>query len=561
MENKKAQKRKIKIHVEQIFRRVVQIISFIFLPFLFSRIFHSMKNVFMAIFHQTVGFVNLIPDITLLLIISLITIFIGRFFCGWLCAFGSMGDAIYAIRRVLFKKTKTIPEKMEKVLKTVKYLLLLGIIAFIWGMQIITIPMGVNPWDLFGMLSSFTNLPTLSILLDGWVVAGILLFGIMIGSFFVERFFCRYLCPLGAYFSLLSRFRLFAISKPRENCGKCTLCTKKCSMGIDLRKVDNVTDGECIHCMECESNCPKDNVKLVISGKSKKYILVGALTCILIVGAFFISNILEKKVLPALGVTSTVVTDVGTIPISNSLWNDGTYEGTANGFRGAIVVQVEITNGVIVDIKILSENEDQEYLSRASAQILPTIISTQSVQVDAVSGATYSSVGLIGAVKDALAKAAKDGGAVSTSDIGVSAADPAVVVGEETMNTTAENTDINTTDNGNVFATLSDIEDGIYEGSGIGFRGNTEVRVTVKDGIISDIEIVSYQDDKPYFDFAVDTILEEIKANQDVHVDTVSGATYTSDGIMKAVADALNLDYTTQTTTEGKGQHKNNSTN
>ena len=91
-------------------------------------------------------------------------------------------------------------------------------------------------------------------------------------------------------------------------------------------------------------------------------------------------------------------------------YQDGTYTGTGTGFSGPITVQVVIQDGKITEITILN-TDDSPYIENASA-LLKTIIATQSTNVDTVSGATYSSVGLISAVRDALKKA----GGSSASD-------------------------------------------------------------------------------------------------------------------------------------------------
>ena len=71
-------------------------------------------------------------------------------------------------------------------------------------------------------------------------IIGILLLVIFIGSLFVQRFFCRYFCPMGAIYSLISQTSFLKIDKPREECGKCHLCTSKCTMGMDLTKKDRI---------------------------------------------------------------------------------------------------------------------------------------------------------------------------------------------------------------------------------------------------------------------------------------------------------------------------------
>ena len=83
--------------------------------------------------------------------------------------------------------------------------------------------------------------------------------------------------------------------------------------------------------------------------------------------------------------------------------------------------------------------------------------------------------------------------------------------------------------------------DGTYEGSAAGFRrGITTVSVTVQNNRITDIQVISHGDDAPYFNRAYSTVAGEILAFQSADVDAVSGATFSSDGIMNAVADALN---------------------
>jgi len=90
-----------------------------------------------------------------------------------------------------------------------------------------------------------------------------------------------------------------------------------------------------------------------------------------------------------------------------------------------------------------------------------------------------------------------------------------------------------------VSQTSSDYEDGIYEGSAEGFGGPIKVRVTVEDGAIADIEIVSHDgEDNSYFTMAQD-VTQEILNAQSADVDIVSGATYSSTGIKNAVAAAL----------------------
>ena len=107
---------------------------------------------------------------------------------------------------------------------------------------------------------------------------------------------------------------------------------------------------------------------------------------------------------------------------------DGTYEGQANGYRGLVKVSVTVKDHKITAIKVLSNSDDAAFFNRASAGVIKNILAKQSLKVDVVSGATYSSNGIIKAVKNALtgeedkssAKAggssAKSAGSVGTAD-------------------------------------------------------------------------------------------------------------------------------------------------
>lgn len=538
------------------FKIAVQAVSFLLMPSLFLSIFLSIKNIVTGTIHQTITFAALLPDILLLLIVTLVTAFAGRFFCGWMCAFGSMGDAIYGIRRLITRKSTKLPKSLDSILKYVKYILLFGIIVFIWELQLITIPAGVNPWDLFGMLLSFGNWPSMNELVQGWIPAILILLATITGSFFVERFFCRYFCPLGAYFSIISRIRPIIIVKHREKCGACSLCTKKCSMGITLSQVDEVHSGECINCMECVNNCPRTNAHFELGDVKVNAVVAGTSSCALVLGAVYLGTFCDERFNLLNETTPSTVSAQSNTTSENALV-DGIYEGTGKGFRGDTTVSVVVLEGIVTDIQIVSTNDDDKYMNRASGQIISNMIAAQSADVDTVSGATYSSNGLIEAVSEALSQAAADQDSIAVIQTKEDIDTTEITESSDDIKTTedTQKTETSVSDSSSETVTLADIEDGTYEGSGIGFRGETKVSVTVSGGEITDVSILSYQDDQRFFDRASETVMEEIIANQDVNVDAVSGATYSSNGIMAAVADALNFDYTQPVVSNGRGRH------
>ncbi len=196
---------------------------------------------------------------------------------------------------------------------------------------------------------------------------------------------------------------------------------------------------------------------------------------------------------------------------------DGTYTGSAQGFGGYITVSVTIAEGKITDISIVSApGETPSYLASARS-VISAMLSAQSPNVDAVSGATYSSTGIINAVKSALSQAAK--GTEPSESPSPSPSPTPIPVPDDAPN--------------------YGYEDGIYTGTGEGYGGEITVSVTVSGGQITAIEIVSAPDETPAYLGQALGVIERILARQVPGVDAVSGATFSSEGIMEAVENAL----------------------
>lgn len=212
-------------------RRIVQLVCFLLLPGFFIQIYSSTKALVVALLAGSFSLQANSVDLVVVLSVYPLTLLFGRFFCGWICAMGSLGDLLTSIRNGLKIKEHQLGESTDSKLKLIKYILLLFSIIFVWVLQIVAIPQGLNPLDAFGVLVSLENL---DLLFTTFLIATILLIGILIASFFVPRFFCRYLCPTGAILSLVSLPRMLTIKKPRENCRNCNLCTQNCPMSIPL---------------------------------------------------------------------------------------------------------------------------------------------------------------------------------------------------------------------------------------------------------------------------------------------------------------------------------------
>ena len=232
--------------------------------------------------------------------------------------------------------------------------------------------------------------------------------------------------------------------------------------------------------------------------------------------------------------------------------SDGTYYGTGTGFAGKIKVAVTVKDKQITAIEIVeNEADDDAFFSRAKG-VIDKIISGQTLEVDVVSGATYSSNGIISAVKNALTGAADSGTPASTS-AGASGGSSSPAGGSSSVSTVQD---------------ASAYADGTYYGTGTGFSGALTVEVVISGGKISSIQIIDTSDGDSYIQSA-SGLISNIIATQSTNVDTVSGTTYSSVGIIEAVRNALSQaaissdgnsnSQNTNSSSNGSGQNGNNS--
>lgn len=392
--------KKSKISIIQVSRILIQILFFICLPSLYINTFHGIKDIYSAVVFGNISLTQLIPQLVEVFAIIPLTIIVGRFFCGWMCAYGAFGDFVYKISHKIFKIDFKINEDTDKVLKYFKYVVLVFLIFVVCTFKIDAFST-FSPWDAFGVIASVGKVPDFSYAAANLTVGFILFILITIASVFVERFFCRYLCPLGAVFVIISKLRIVKVKKERTKCGKCRICTNNCAMGIPLYKYDVVKSGECINCMQCVTSCPRSNVTLTVSEKDVRPLVAGAAAASLMTGLYYVG----KLGVSAAGLNTSQVQTQGTKSAKGS-YKDGTYEGSGTGFRGGTTkVSVVVKNGKITDITTVSNEDTSEFYDRAFTTVSQEIITNQSSNVDGVSGATFSSRGIMEAVQNALGKA------------------------------------------------------------------------------------------------------------------------------------------------------------
>lgn len=231
-----------------------------------------------------------------------------------------------------------------------------------------------------------------------------------------------------------------------------------------------------------------------------------------------------------------------------SAYKDGTYYGTGKGFAGTMKVKVDIAGGKIASISIVSTKDGDSYVKSASS-LLDTIVKKQSTNVDTVSGATFSSRGIIAAVRSALSQAAVS---QNTAGNNTDKQDAAETSGN---GQTDENSSGSSQEQGTE-GTLPYV-DGIYYGTAEGYKGDIKVAVVIQDKTLKAILVTEKQDDEPFITNAMD-VLKNMMKKQSADVDTVSGATYSSKGLIGAVKAAFEE---ARKTTAGENTGDSNSGN
>ena len=168
-------------------------------------------------------------------------------------------------------------------------------------------------------------------------------------------------------------------------------------MGVEVDQGKRVASGECINCMKCIPACPKESLST-----NAAPVMAGTAAAAMITGLYYVGTIKQEPVTTASASNQISASTQGK-------YTDGSYTGSAQGFRGAVQVSVNVENGYISDIEILSYRDDRQYFNLAESQIISSILSSQDTDVATVSGATFSSRGIIDAVSNALAAAGNDG--------------------------------------------------------------------------------------------------------------------------------------------------------
>jgi polyferredoxin len=221
------------------------------------------------------GFIEKVAASAVVLLIGTIVLALvyRRSFCGQICPLGTLQGLFGSLGGRFMRKRPTVPRGIDRFARFLKY----GILAFfaVWSWQAAELVMRpYDPWV------AFTHITSSELLAEFAVGAGILALSLA-GSLIYERFFCKYLCPMGAFLGLFSKLSWFSIKRDADACIDCGACDKACPMNIKVSTAEKITASECISCNECVNSCPAAGA-LEVSAPSGKAFSAAKMTGVVV---------------------------------------------------------------------------------------------------------------------------------------------------------------------------------------------------------------------------------------------------------------------------------------
>ena len=195
-----------------------------------------------------------------------LTVILGRFFCGWVCPFG----AIHHFVGFVGSRKKPAAEKIElnryRKAQGIKYIILVFFL-FMTAFPSISASLQTGLLDPIPLVTRSFNLVLVAIadrvgyvtsvtprFYEGaWLICAVFFASVLL-NLVIPRFYCRFICPLGALFGIIDRFALWRIGKNQAECINCRLCQSNCQGGCE--PAGNIRISECLLCFNCREECP-----------------------------------------------------------------------------------------------------------------------------------------------------------------------------------------------------------------------------------------------------------------------------------------------------------------
>ncbi|MHC1719769.1 MAG: 4Fe-4S binding protein [Clostridiaceae bacterium] len=299
----------------------------------------------------------------------LIAILFRRSFCGLLCPFGALQELFARVGKRIFKKHLTVPVKADRYLRYLKYVIMFLTLFMAWRLGRLWMS-SYDPYAAYGHLTAISG----TLAEDPLSIVGFILLGVtLVGSFVYDRFFCKYLCPAGAFYAIVSKVSPTKIQRNNDSCIHCNLCTKTCPVNLNVAEMDSVKSAECLNCNECVNVCPE---KGALEIKTFKKTVSPLVMVALVAGLFFIPIFVSQaagifEVLPeSQKVDGKIsITEIkGYMSIDDAAKSVGLPE---EQFRTVMKIPSSVPSGTLMkDISAIVEGYDFDIAKEDAAEIL-----------------------------------------------------------------------------------------------------------------------------------------------------------------------------------------------
>jgi polyferredoxin len=200
-----------------------------------------------------------LSNLVLLIAVMAVALLLRSAFCGWICPLGFIQDLVNNLSGVLQKRIPALRRAflslnkksarlavLDRYLRYIKYLVLAWAVggSAYFGYMVFR---DFDPWSALLNIAEFSFTPGLVVLLIT-----------LVASFFIERPWCRYACPLGAASGILGKVSPVYLKREENACTSCKICTKACPMGLEVHTANTIKSADCISCLECVGSCPRN---------------------------------------------------------------------------------------------------------------------------------------------------------------------------------------------------------------------------------------------------------------------------------------------------------------
>lgn len=205
-----------------------------------------------------------------------VTLLMGSIYCGWMCGFGTLQEWLGKLGSKIYPKKLQVPPRLDQLFSLLRYS------GPLIGLTLLVDTLYVRK----GFFAYVRGQDILEITFYAMIVFCIL-------SLFINRPYCRWFCPQGAIYGVMSFLRIFTIKRDSNTCVQCKQCDRACPMGIQVSTSTDVLNPQCIDCFQCISSCPKGSQTLTFglrNFKTKKSLLFLLIPIILFALRDFIRN-------------------------------------------------------------------------------------------------------------------------------------------------------------------------------------------------------------------------------------------------------------------------------